>query len=336
MKLASLVRGGRDGTLVVVSHDLGRAVEVPGIAPTLQAAIEDWDRCEPLLDAVYDRLNEGGHPDSFAFDEAEAHSPLPRAYLWCEASVWIIHLERCRKSTNRELPAQLYEEIGMYQGGSDSFVPPHSPLWCFDDDWDADLEAGICVITDDVPMGVTPEQAAGHIKLVLLVNDFSLRRLQIPEMAKGLGVLISKPANAYSPAAVSPKTLGAAWRDHMLARPVEVSVRGERIGSPRGDLDALFRFPQLIAHLARTRDIEAGSIIGAGTVANRDQAAGSACLMEKRAIEILEQGGARTPFLKFGDRIRIECHDEDGSSIFGAIDQQLTFAGDRPVGTKGE
>lgn len=324
MKVATLREGGRDGTLVVVSRDLRRAVKVPEIALTLQGALDDWARCEPRLEEVYNALEAGRRTDGFPFVQARVHSPLPRAYQWCEGSVWIVHLERCRKSTNRELPESLYTEIGMYQGGSDGFSPPHAPIICASEEWDADLEAGVCVITDDVPMGVTPEQAQQHIKLVMLVNDFSLRRLQIPEMAKGLGVLISKPANSYSPVAVSPSSLGNAWQDSMLARPVEVTVRGGMIGCPRADADALFRFPDLIAHLARTRSISAGSIIGAGTVANRDASAGSACLMEKRAVEILECGKARTSYLRFGDRIRIECFAEDGGSIFGSIDQVFT------------
>lgn len=325
VKLATLKAGGRDGTLIVVSGDLTRAVAVPRIAPTLQRALEDWDACAPALAAVHAALNGGGPVEgSFAFDEAAVHSPLPRAYQWCEASVWIAHLERCRKSTGRHLPPELYTEIGMYQGGSDSFVGPRDPIVCPDDEWDVDLEAGICVITGDVPMGVTPEEAGAYIRLVVLVNDYSLRKVQFPEMAKGLGVLQSKPANAYSPVAVSPAALGAAWNGTMLAAPVHVSVRGEIIGRPRGDTDALFTFPQLIAHLARTREIEAGSIIGAGTVANRDPATGSACILEKRAVEILEQGGAKTPFLKYGDTIRIESFDADGRSIFGAIDQVVS------------
>ncbi|SCW70110.1 fumarylacetoacetate (FAA) hydrolase [Sphingobium faniae] len=325
MKIATLKDGTRDGALVVVSHDLARAIAVADIAGTMQVALDDWARCEPLLEAVYQQLN--ADPDmagSFAFEEAAAHSPLPRAYQWCEASVYITHLERCRRSTGRDLPQQLYTEIGMYQGGSDSFVPPHSPMYCFDEEWDADIEAGICVIVDDVPMGTSVEEAGEHIKLVVLVNDFSLRRVQFPEMTKGLGVLLSKPANAYSPVAVSPGSLGDAWTGTMLARPVRVSVRGEVIGDPIGDVDALFEFPALIAHLAKTRDICAGSIIGAGTVANRDPARGSACLLEKRAVEILEGGGeAVTPFLRFGDEIRIEAFDKEGVSIFGAIRQRL-------------
>lgn len=324
IKLASLKSGGRDGALVVVSRDLKWAIPVPQIAPTLQRALEDWSNCAPRLSRQYHALNAASPTDDrIPFDERAVHSPLPRAYQWCEASVWITHLERCRRSTNRPLPPELYQEIGMYQGGSDSFVGPHDPMICADDNWDADLEAGICVIVDDVPMGTSVEAAAAHICLVVLVNDFSLRRLQFPEMAKGLGVLQSKPANAYSPVAVTPGALGDLWQGSMLARPITVKVREGVIGTPYGNIDALFTFPQLIAHLAKTRDIEAGSIIGAGTVANRDTERGSACLLEKRAVEILEAGSARTPFLKYGDRIQIECLDEHGQSIFGQINQVL-------------
>jgi len=323
MKVATFKCGGRDGTLLVVSEDLALAVAVPEIAPTLQSALDRWADCEGPLGDVYAALNAGVRTDAFPFRPEEAHSPLPRAYQWSEGSVWIVHLERCRRSTNRDLPQSLYTEVGMYQGGSDSFVGPRDPMRCPDDALDPDLEAGICVIVDDVPMGTSAEDAAAHIKLVMLVNDFSLRAIQPAEMAKGLGVLQCKPANAYSPVAASPTALGNCWRESMLTQPVEVTVRGERIGNPRGDRDALFGFPQLIAHLARTRDVVAGSIIGAGTVANRDPEAGSACLMERRAVEILDEGCARTPYLRFGDAIRIEARDAEGRSLFGAIEQTL-------------
>lgn len=323
MKLATLKSQNRDGTLVVVSQDLTKAVAVPEIAPTMQFALENWATCEAALDDVYDRLTDGNIPDALAFDQEQAHSPLPRAYQWCEASVWLSHLERCRKATNRDLPQSLYTDIGMYQGGSDSFVPPRSPMYCADESWDADLEAGICVITDDVPMSTDQEHALQHIKLVVFVNDFSLRRLQPAEMAKGLGVLQCKPANAFSPVAVSPKTLGSSWTGRMLARRLSVHVRGQLIGTPDGGKDAIFEFPQLIAHLAKTRDLEAGTIIGAGTVSNYDPERGHGCLLEKRAQEIFDTGRASTPFLRYGDEVRIECMDEDGASIFGAIVQTL-------------
>jgi fumarylacetoacetate (FAA) hydrolase len=324
MKLASLISGGRDGTLIIVNRDFSKAVIASDIAPTLQAALERWSEVEPQLMERYAALNGGNIAGVFPFDEHQVHSPLPRSYQWCEASVYISHLERCRKATGRDMPASLYTEIGMHQGGSDSFCPPRGPLFCPRDDWDVDVEAGVCVITDDVPMGVSEAEAADHIKLVFLVNDFSLRRIQYPEMAKGMGVLQSKPANSYSPVAVTPAGLGNAWTGRMLAGRVCLTVRGELIGSPYADRDALFDFPQLIAFLAMTREIEAGSIIGAGTVSNRDPALGQCCLSEKRAVEILDEGLARTPFLSFGDRIRIEAVDADGASLFGAIDQVVS------------
>lgn len=323
MKLATLKEGGRDGTLIVVRDDLTIAVRVPSVAPTLQAALDDWGRCEALLEAVAEQLNGGKVNDTFPFDAALVHSPLPRAYLWCEASVWISHLERARRASNRELQESFYAEPAMHEGGSDVIVGPWDPMHARQDDWDLDLEAGICVIVDDVEMGVSEEDAARHIKLVLLVNDFSLRAIQYPEMAKGLGCLQSKPANAFSPVAVTPKGLGAAWLGNMLAARVHVTVNGMLIGRPEGDKDALFSFPRLISHLARTRHIAAGAIIGAGTVSNRDESAGVACLSEKRALEILNDGNARTPWLKFGDEVGIEALDSDGQSIFGKISQKV-------------
>jgi fumarylacetoacetate (FAA) hydrolase len=345
MKIATLKQGGRDGTLVVVSADLATAVAVPEIAPTLQAALDDWVRCEKPLERVYERLCAGDIAEAIAFDQSAAHSPLPRAYLWCEASVWISHMERCRKASGRDLPDIFYTDPAMHEGGSDVNIGPRDPMATIDDSWDLDLEAGICVITDDVEMGVSEAEAAKHIKLVLLVNDFSLRAIQIPEMSlKGMGAIQGKPANSFSPVAVSPKSLGDIWRGDMLAAAVHVSVNGERIGQPEGHRDALFTFPRLIAHLARTRNIAAGAIIGAGTVSNRDENVGVACLYEKRALEILKNGHAKTPWLKFGDRIKIEALDDRGRSIFGSIEQAVTryTPGSferglkmRPIGTTG-
>ncbi|NMG41707.1 2-keto-4-pentenoate hydratase [Chelativorans sp. ZYF759] len=323
MKLASLKEGGRDGALVVVNRDLSAAVRATGIAPTLQAALDDWTRCAPMLETLYAELEGGGREDAFSFDQRLAHSPLPRAYQWSEGSVYLAHLERCRRATNRYLPATLYEEPAMYQGASDSFVGPRDSIIVHDEAWDIDLEAGICVITDDVPMGVGRDSAAAHIKLVLLVNDVSLRALQPAEMAKGLGVLQCKPANAFSPVAVSPGTLGEAWAGAMLSRPVVSRVNGTLLGQPDGATDASFDFRDLISHLARTREIEAGSIIGVGTVANRDESRGTSCILEKRALEILSGGVPTTPFLKHGDKVRIEAFHEDGVSIFGVIEQAV-------------
>jgi fumarylacetoacetate (FAA) hydrolase len=323
MKVASLKEGGRDGSLVVVSEDLTRAIYVPDIAPTLQAALDDWAECEAQLEGRYDQLNSGWINGTVPFDQKSAHSPLPRAYLWCEGSVFMSHMERCRRASGRDHPHLLYIDPGMHEGGSDTFVGPRDPMVCPSDTWDLDLEAGICVITDDVPMGISEEDAIARIKLVLLVNDFSLRALQIPEMAKGMGCVQSKPANAFSPVAVSPSSLGDAWRSSMLARPVHVWVNNQLIGAPIANEDATFDLPRLIAHLARTRNICAGAIIGAGTISNQDEGKGVACLYEKRSLEILNQGHAETPWLRFGDTIKIECFDDRGASIFGKIEQSV-------------
>lgn len=323
MKLATLRDGSRDGKLAVVSRDLTRAIHVPEIAETLQYALDHWSQCENPLEAVALELDRGPVPGEFAFDQHEALSPLPRAYQWSEGSVYLVHLERCRAATKRDLPRIFYEEVCMYQGGSAGFLAPHEPVSFPSDEWGIDLEAGICVITDNVPMGTPAAEAAKHIKLVLLTNDVSLRAIQGHEMAKGLGVLQCKPANAFSPVAVTPAGLGKSWSQSMLACPVASHVNGNLIGNPIGNIDYCFDFTHLISHLAMSRDIAAGSIIGAGTVANRDDSRGVSCILEKRALEFLHSGEAQTPFLKFGDRIRIESFDEDGNSIFGAIDQEV-------------
>jgi len=318
VKLASL-KEGRDGRLVVVSRDLRRAVAVPDIARTMQAAIDDWENCAPRLQAVSDRLAAGAVPGEFAFDPAQAHAPLPRAYQWCEGSVYLVHLERTRKSTNRELPPQLYTDPGVYQGVSNYFVPPQDPIPVVDDDWDIDFESSVAVITDDVPMGTRAGDAAKHIKLVVLLNDLSLRAVQIPEMKKGLGIVQGKPLKSFAPVAVTPEGLGKNWTGTMLAARVTSKVNGATVGSVEAHIDYNFDLPTLIEYVARTRHIGAGSIISCGTVANRDESRGSSCLMEKRALEIINEGRARTPYLKFGDRFSIECLDDDGHSIFGAM-----------------
>ncbi len=318
MKLASM-KSGRDGRLVVVSRDLHRAVDVPDIARTLQAAIDDWATCSPRLRAVSDKLNAGDLPGAFAFDQAQAHAPLPRAYQWCEGSAYLVHLERTRKSTNRELPKALYTDPGVWQGVSNFFIPSHDPIPVVDDNWDIDIESSVAVITDDVPMGTKAAAARNHIKLVLLLNDLSLRAVQIPEMQKGLGIVQGKPLKSFAPIAVTPEGLGPYWTGTMLARPVITKVNDETIGTAEAHIDYDFDLPTLIEYVARTRHIGAGSIISCGTVANRDESRGSSCLMEKRALEIIGTGKASTPFLKFGDRFSIECLEDDGTSLFGAM-----------------
>jgi fumarylacetoacetate (FAA) hydrolase len=324
MKLASL-SGGHDGRLVVVSADLTRYVAVPQIAATLQAALDDWDACAPQLQAVADAL-EAGRSAGEALDLTALAPPLPRAYQWCEGSSYLVHLERTRASTGRVLPPELYRDPGVWQGTSNHFVAAHDAIPVCDDAWDIDLEPSVAVITGQVPMGTPPEQAARYIRLVVLLNDVSLRAIQIPEMAKGLGVLQSKPLKVFAPVAVTPAGLGAFWTGSMLARQVVVHVNGERIGDPWAHRDHEFDFPRLIAHVARTRVIGAGSIVSCGTVANRDAARGSTCLMERRALEIVADGQARTPYLRFGDSIAIDCHDDAGRSIFGPMHNRIERA----------
>jgi fumarylacetoacetate (FAA) hydrolase len=322
MKLASLNQG-RDGVLVVVSRDLSRAVKVTDIAATLQAALDDWAKTRPLLDAVYQRLNKGNEPDAFAFNQAACHSPLPRAYHWADGSAYVNHVELVRKARGAELPESFWHDPLIYQGGSDTFLPPHAPIRLADEAWGIDLEAEVAVITDDVPMGIAGQQAAEHIQLLMLVNDVSLRNLIPGELAKGFGFFHSKPSSSFSPVAVTPDELGAAWRDGKVHLPLESRINGELLGRPNAGVDMTFDFPTLLAHAARTRPLGAGSIIGSGTVSNHDRSVGSSCLAERRMLEMIESGAPKTPFLHFGDRVRIEMFDAEGQSIFGAIDQAV-------------
>ncbi len=323
MKLASLKAGGRDGTLVVVGRDLSRAVAVPRIAATLQAALDDWERCAEALAAVSERLNAGSEPGSFAFDPREAAAPLPRAYQWADGSAYLHHAELVRKARKAEMPQSLYSDPLMYQGGSDSFIGPCDDILVADEGWGIDLEAEIAVVTGDVPMGTEAASAGAHIRLLMLVNDVSLRNLIPGELAKGFGFFQSKPATAFSPVAATPDELGPAWDGRTIHLPLESRVNGVLLGRHDAGRDMNFDFPTLIAHAARTRALEAGTIIGSGTVSNRDPAAGSSCLAERRMIETIERGKAETPFLRFGDRVRIEMLDASGRSIFGAIDQKV-------------
>ncbi|KAB0549002.1 fumarylacetoacetate hydrolase family protein [Pseudomonas argentinensis] len=320
MKLASLNQG-RDGALVVVSRDLTRAVRVAQIAPTLQAALDDWTSKCRQLEAVYQRLNDGLEAAAFDFDQHACHSPLPRAYHWADGSAYVNHVELVRKARGAEMPESFWHDPLMYQGGSDTFIAPHAPIRMGDEAWGIDLEAELAVITDDVPMGATPAQAAGHIQLLMLVNDVSLRNLIPGELAKGFGFYQSKPSSSFSPVAVTPDELGDSWRDGRVHRPLVSHINGSLFGQPDAGTDMTFDFPTLVAHAARTRPLGSGSIIGSGTVSNYDRSAGSSCLAEKRMLEVIEHGEAKTPFLKFGDRVRIEMFDAGGASIFGAIDQ---------------
>jgi fumarylacetoacetate (FAA) hydrolase len=327
MKLASL-KAGRDGALVVVSRDLARCALAEGIAPTLQAALEGWAETEPRLRALADKL-EAGRVEGQRFDQEACAAPLPRAYQWLDGSAYVTHVELVRKARGAELPEHFWSDPLMYQGASDGFVGPRDPIEATSEDWGIDLEAEVAVITDDVPMGVCAATAGRHIKLVMLVNDVSARALIPHELAKGFGFVHGKPASAFSPVAATPDELGDdAWRGHKVHLPLRSYVNGELLGRPDAGVDMTFDFAQLIAHAATTRHLAAGTIIGSGTVANDAARApsstiGSSCLAERRMLETLWHGAPRTPWLRFGDRVRIEMLGDDGGSIFGAIEQEV-------------
>lgn len=323
MKLATLKSSSRDGTLVVVSRDLTRAVAVPQIASTLQQALDDWSTIEPALRKVAEALESGPVEDELSFDLGQAAAPLPRAYQWCDGSAYLSHAELVRKARNAEMPQSLYSDPLMYQGAGDQLTGPRDPILVADESWGIDLEAEIAVVTDDVPMGVSVEAAANHIVLVTIVNDVSLRNLIPPELAKGFGFFQSKPATAFAAVMVTPDELGAAWNGKALALPLRSWVNGVRLGEPNGGTDLDFDFAQLVSHAARSRSLGAGTIIGSGTVSNRDRAAGSSCIAEVRMLETIHEGAPRTGFLKFGDTVKIEMTDYAGASIFGTIEQQV-------------
>ena len=322
MKLASL-KHGRDGKLVVVSRNLAKAVEVREIAPTLQFALDNWGDCAPRLQRVSDELNAGKAAGAFAFKQTDCASPLPRAYQWADGSAYVNHVELVRKARGADMPASFWTDPLMYQGGSDSFLSPTESILMEDESWGIDFEAEVAAITDDVPMGAKPDEAANHIKLLMLVNDVSLRNLIPAELGKGFGFFQSKPSSSFSPIAVTPDELGSAWADGKVHLPIHIHLNDKKFGSPNAGVDMVFNFPTLVAHAAKTRPLVAGSIIGSGTISNKDRAAGSGCLAEVRTLETLDSGSAKTPFMKFGDKVRLEMTDTSGASIFGAIEQTV-------------
>ncbi|MBM3531528.1 MAG: fumarylacetoacetate hydrolase family protein [Alphaproteobacteria bacterium] len=326
MKLGSLKEGGRDGTLVVVTADLAKAVRVPKIAATLQRAIEDWDRAAPELRSIYRLLNEGKVPDAFTLQVTDLASPLPRAYQWADGSAYLNHVELVRKARGAEMPPSFLHDPLMYQGGSDRFLAPADPIPAASEDWGIDFEGEVAVVVDDVPMGVSAERARAHIRLVMLVNDVSLRNLIPNELAKGFGFFHGKPPTAFGPVAVDPAELGEAWDGGKLHLPLLSTLNGKLVGTTDAGADMQFDFPALIAHAAKTRPLAAGTIIGSGTVSNRDRAKGWSCIAEVRMIETIEEGTPKTPFMRFGDTIRLEIKDREGKSVFGAIEQRVVRA----------
>lgn len=323
MKLASL-KSGRDGRLIVVSRDLTRAVAAESIAPTLQAAMDAWESCRAPLEQLSEDLNAGTAAEAFELDMAALASPLPRAYQWADGSAYVNHVELVRKARGAEMPESFWTDPLMYQGGSDAFLGPRETIAMASEDYGIDFEGEVAVITGDVPMGVSSADAADAIRLVMLVNDVSLRLLIPNELSKGFGFFHGKPSSAFSPVAVTPDELGTAWDGHKLHRPLVCHLNDSLFGEPDAGVDMTFDFPQLIAHAARTRPLGAGAIVGSGTVSNLDRSRGSCCIAEKRMLETIDSGQATTPFMKFGDSIRIDMFDEAGASIFGAIDQTVT------------
>jgi len=330
MKLASL-RAGRDGHLVVVSNDLTRYASAKGVADTLQAALDDWGNAQPALEAISQKLESGGGE---AFDQHECASPLPRAYQWADGSAYVNHVELVRKARGAEMPDTFWTDPLMYQGGSDSFIGPRDDIPMADEAWGIDFEAEVTVVTDDVPMGVSAANAVQHIKLIMLVNDVSLRGLIPAELGKGFGFFQSKPSSAFSPIAITPDELGDRWRDAKVHLPLLSFLNDKLFGKPEAGIDMTFDFGQLVAHAAKTRPLAAGAIVGSGTVSNKlndgpgksidEGGVGYSCIAEIRTIETINDGKPTTSFMKFGDRVRIEMNDENDHSIFGTIDQVVT------------
>lgn len=327
MKLATLKDSSRDGQLLVVSRDLSTAHIAQGIAPTLQRALDDWGFVSPQLRDLYETLNAGKARHAFPFDPGQCASPLPRAFQWADGSSYVNHVELVRRARNADMPESFWHDPLMYQGGSDDFLGPRDDAPFGAEAWGIDFEAEIAAITDDVPMGATPAECAGHIQLLMLVNDWSLRNLIPAELAKGFGFFQGKPATAFGPVAVTPDELGAAWFDGKVHLPMLCHWNGRKVGEAQAGEDMVFDFPRLIAHMVKTRRARAGSIVGSGTVSNKDPSRGWSCIAEVRALEMIAAGKAQTEFMKFGDTVRIEMVGTDGQSVFGAIEQKVVEAG---------
>jgi fumarylacetoacetate (FAA) hydrolase len=327
MKLASLKGPTRDGTLVVVDKELSRAVKAGALAPTLQYALEHWDEVAPQLNDLRASLEGGAERHSLDFAQAlrdgKVAAPLPRAYEWLDGSAYLSHVERVRRARNDKVPESFYTDPLMYQGGAGAMMGPRDPVRVLSDEWGIDLEGEVVAIVGDVPMGATPQQAAAAVRLLTLVNDVSFRRLIPAELAKGFGFVNGKGANALAPVAVTPDELGPRWKDGRIHLRLACEVNGAKLGSPNAGVDAQFGLHELIAHAAKTRELAAGTIVGTGTISNQDLSHGYACLMEARLVEQIETGGAKTPFLRFGDTMKIEMRNDAGESVFGAIEQTV-------------
>jgi len=323
MKLATLKEGGRDGTLIVVSRNLKRAVKADDIAPTLQAALDDWSNVAPRLNSLFEELQAGNAEGAFDLEMTALASPLPRAYQFVDGSAYLPHVERVRKARGAEVPESFFTDPLMYQAVSDGFLGPRDDIIMEDTDWGIDFESEIGVICDDVAMGASADECADHIQLITILNDVSLRNLIPGELAKGFGFLQSKPRSALAPVVATPDELGDAWKESKLHRPLVTHLNGELFGQPEAGEDMQFNFAELLAHAARSRPLAAGTILGSGTIANQDTRRGASCLAEKRMLEIIANGKPETPFMQFGDSVRIDMTDPEGDSYFGSIEQEV-------------
>jgi len=333
MKFASYRDGTRDGKLMLVSRDLSKAIAVPGLAATLQEVLDDWDGIAPQLENIYQQLNNGELADAEAFDQSLCESPLPRAYQWADGSAYVNHVELVRKARNAEMPPSFWTDPLMYQGGSDDFLGPRDDIEMATTEWGIDFEGEVAIITDDVPMGVAAKDAGQYIRLLMLVNDVSLRGLIPNELGKGFGFFQSKPSSAFSPVAVTPDELGDKWQDNKVHLPLLSEYNGQLFGKPNAGQDMTFDFSQLVAHAAKTRHLSAGAIIGSGTVSNKqgtdhgsaisEGGVGYSCIAEVRMIETIRDGKPSTGFMQFGDTIKMDMQDASGQSIFGTIEQAV-------------
>tara|TARA_Y100000588_G_scaffold392514_1_gene504759 strand:- start:275 stop:1255 length:981 start_codon:yes stop_codon:yes gene_type:complete len=321
VKLGSLANGNRDGCLVLVDDNLRKAIKVVNVVETMQEAIENWSQLEAELMDISLRLNRGLAADAMPFDSAKMKSPFPRAFQWLDGSAYVNHVELLRKARGVELPKKFWSDPLMYQGGSDHFLDPNEPILLIDQGWGADFEGELAVVVDDVPLGVTITEAKKHIKLIMLLNDISLRNLIPEELSKGFGFVHGKPPTAFAPVAVTPESLGCAWNEGKLEFTLFIYLNGKKVGWVNSGIDMTFSFPELVSHAAKTRPLRAGTIIGSGTISNADQKHGYSCLAEIRMIETIRYGEPKTAFLNFGDEIKIEMCDEEGNSVFGAIEQ---------------
>ena len=333
MKLATLKNDQRDGQLVVVSRDLSRCVEVSDVSQTMQYALDNWKAVEPQLQEIYQALNDGNVANEKRFQAEHCESPLPRAYQWADGSAYVNHVELVRKARGAEMPPSFWTDPLMYQGGSDSFIGPCDDIQMANEEWGIDFEGEVAVVTGDVPMGASEEQSKQSIRLLMLVNDVSLRGLIPNELGKGFGFFQSKPSSAFSPVAITPDELGDAWDGGKVNLPLLSTYNGKPFGCPNSGVDMTFEFPKLVSHAAKTRPLSAGSIIGSGTVSNKqgteygtsigEGGVGYSCIAEVRMIETIRDGKPTTQFMKFGDSIKMEMLDKQGHSLFGAINQKV-------------